>query len=103
MMGRKKLPRGSERSPVSISLPEKLIIQMDGVLGPDLTRSRYIEKLIVVSLKGKQSSLNLVYHLWACPCGHEWRTNNPTTTETICRRCKGFDAKYKGTWEGDES
>ena len=102
-MGRKKLPRGSERSPVSISLPEKLIMQMDEVLGRDLTRSRYIEKLIVVSLKGKQSSLNLVYHLWECPCGHEWRTNNPTTTETICRRCKGFDAKYMGTWEGDES
>ena len=101
-MGRKKLPRGQERSPVSISLPEKLIMQMDEVLGRELTRSRYIEKLIVSSLKGKQTSLNLVYHHWRCPCGNEWRTNNPNTSEALCKSCKGFEANYIGVWEGGE-
>ena len=100
-MGRKSVKRGLQRSPVSISLPEKLIIQMDEVLGDKLSRSRYIEKLIITSMKGKQSSLKLVEHVWACPCGHEWRTNNPSTTFAVCRRCKGIEAVYLGEWEGN--
>ena len=102
-MGRRRVPRNIKRSPVSISLPEKLIMRMDEVLGEKLTRSRYIERLIEHSLKGKQSTLNLIYHHWACQCGHEWTTNNPQTSWAVCRACKGTNPEYMGIHEqGDD-
>jgi hypothetical protein len=99
-MGRKRVPRNIKRAPVSISLPEKMIMRLDEILGPQLTRSRYIEKLIEKSIEGKQTKLS-IYHTWECPCGHTWRTNNPQTKQALCKRCKGFDAVYCGIWEGD--
>ncbi len=101
-MGRKRVQRMKKRAAISISLPEKLIMNMDEILGPQLTRSRYIENLIEKSIEGKQRRLS-IYHIWSCPCGHEWRTNNPETKRAICKLCKGFDSVYSGIWEGDSN
>ena len=101
-MGRKRVQRMKKRAAISISLPEKLIMNMDETLGPQLTRSRFIENLIEKSIEGKQSKLS-IYHTWECPCGHSWRTNNPNTNEAVCKRCKGFDSVYSGIWEGDSN
>ena len=45
-MGRKRIARGKAREPITISLPRDLIIQLDGSLHENHTRSRLIEALI---------------------------------------------------------
>lgn len=69
-MGRKRISRGKAREPITISLPRDLIIQLDGSLSENHTRSRLIESLIKGHLSVSNNLHEYSRHSYEClDCG----------------------------------
>jgi predicted Zn-ribbon and HTH transcriptional regulator len=103
-MGRRRKPRNKKREVVSITLDRDVLDAFDNTLG-DRTRSRAIESLIRRSLQAHSEQTAFVEHVWECSsCGHQWRTNRPTTTVSKCPGCRDyvFEEAYRGVWEEEE-
>ena len=65
-MGRKRVSRGKTREPVTISLPRDLIIQLDGTIPEEHTRSRLIESLIKKHLSVSNNLNQYARHQYKC-------------------------------------
>lgn len=91
-MGRKRINRLERREVVSVSLPRSLIDRIDQAIGPNRTRSRWLEALLentLINAQGKVEDFG-AYHIWQCinkECGKSWRTNRPKHRTLSCSTC----------------
>ncbi len=105
-MGRKRKDRLQRREVVSISLPRQLIQRLDESLG-NRTRSRFIEGIIVSSLKNSQGSIQEfgLYRVWSCfECRTEWRTDRPKHRTIYCikKSCRSDKIQMLYVEKGEE-
>ena len=124
-MGRKRIPRGKAREPLTISLPRDLVIKFDEILGTR-TRSRTIEFLIRRYIQSSNPKLfkNQENHHYICTnCDRTFMRPSYYEPEVqMCRirskngqlGCQSYTIQYLGTdsdldnlpfeidWEGDE-
>ena len=103
-MGRKRIPRGKAREPITISLPRDLIIQLDQTIPEEHSRSRVFERLVRSHLTTNTTLKDFNRHLYHCmDCHREFHTNryvNPNIM--VCRGdtgCDGVNIEYIGILE----
>jgi len=101
-MGRKRVSRGKTREPITISLPRDLIIQLDGTIAEDHTRSRLIESLIKKHLRVNTTLDAYSRHLYGClDCNREFHLNKHVDPIVlVCRKenagCGSIKIVYLG-------
>ena len=106
-MGRKRISRGKAREPITISLPRDLIIQLDGSLPEEHSRSRLIEKLIKKHLAINTDLRDFQRHLYHClDCHLEWHLNKQIhPILLVCRGtngCGSVNIAYIGIYKEEE-
>ena len=87
-MGRKRKERGKIREPLSISIPRDLIIEFDGVLDVEASRSRVIEEMIRSYVRSANHSIYDFgrFGYQCAECGRSWTFNqNVPLKDVICR------------------
>jgi len=104
-MGRKRIPRGKTREPITISMPRDLIIQLDATIPQDHTRSRLIESLVRKYLRINTTLNSFDRHLYGClDCHNEVHLNRRIDADILtCKRklggCGGTRMVYHGILE----
>lgn len=106
-MGRKRVARGKTREPITISLPRDLIIQFDGTIPEEHTRSRLIESLIKRHLSVNTTLSDFERHLYHClDCHREFHINRyMDPILLVCRGdtgCDGVSIQYIGILKEEE-
>jgi len=103
-MGRKRIPRGKAREPITISLPRDLIIQLDQTIPKEHSRSRVFERLVRSHLTTNTTLKDFNRHLYHCmDCHREFHINryiDPILL--VCRGdtgCNGVNIEYIGILE----
>lgn len=103
-MGRRRIPRGKAREPITISLPRDLIIQLDQTIPEDHSRSRLFERLVRSHLTVNTKLKDFNRHLYHCmDCHREFHINryiDPILL--VCRGdtgCDGVNIQYIGILE----
>ena len=98
-IGRPRKTTNKRRVPVSISLPRDLIIQWDNSLSANQTRSRFIENLLVRTLKPLNETIDSAQVEYYCSsCDQSFLAMAIRTRargvhyppEKACRSCDGF-------------
>lgn len=106
-MGRKRIPRGKAREPISISLPRDLIIELDKTIPIEHSRSKLFERLVRSHLTVNTTLNDFNRHLYHCnSCHREWHMNKKVaTTLMICAGetgCGSDKISYCGILEEEE-
>lgn len=106
-MGRKRVSRGKTREPITVSLPRDLIIQLDGTIPQEHTRSRLIESLIKKHLKVNTRLTDFQRHAYEClTCGRTWHQSRFDEIQfKICGGslgCGNMNIGYLGIYKEDE-
>ena len=103
-MGRKRIPRGKAREPITISLPRDLIIQLDQTIPQEHSRSRLFERLVRSHLTVNTTLKDFNRHLYHCmDCHREFHINRyMDPVLLVCRGdtgCDGVNIEYIGILE----
>jgi len=107
-MGRKRVSRGKTREPITISLPRDLIIQLDGSIPEEHTRSRLIESLIKKHLSVSNNLYQYARHEYRClSCNRHMNLNRCVDPSLmVCRESKGgcgsHEIQYLGIYNQED-
>ena len=106
-MGRKRIPRGKAREPITISLPRDLIIQLDQTIPEDHSRSKVIERLVKSHLTTNTTLKDFQKHHYSCiDCGRSWIQKRFEELKfSFCigdNGCNSSNIEYNGVWSEEE-
>jgi len=106
-MGRKRIPRGKAREPITISLPRDLIIQLDQTIPEEHSRSKVVERLVRSHLTANTTLQDFQRHSYEClDCGKSWHQSKFHDDRfMICGGrdgCGDMNIRYVGVWSEEE-
>lgn len=93
-MGRKRIPKGTQRKVISISLKPTTIDLIDSKISESQPRSVYIENILLKYLKSVQNIAEIptvIRDFWDCSkCDLEYSKLQPHNGQMLCRNCNTF-------------